>query len=604
MQQTMQRKRQFTTAPLQFATSQRDTAIQLGLSHIIAAGAALGMYFWLNLLHVQQPYTLLITLAIACVIGLGCTLNLQYGLYLLELTLSHLAHDRLTATNDHSDYKKYLMRRWPLVPLFTRLQEAAQLIRQYATNEQLTTDLRAKTLQQAGETAAQAERNRIARELHDSIKQQIFSISMSAAAAKAHWQSADGGDAREAVEDIQRSAKEAQVEMQALLQQLRPAPLENTSLVDALRIQAQALGFRTGAQVHVEIGELPGNERLLPGTQEAIFRLVQEAFANIAKHARAQTVWLTLRNEEQTLRIVVRDDGQGFASEHASAGMGLNNLRERSQELHGQAEISSRPGQGTSVTITIPLLNALSSPEEETRRQYELTRATELSRWGYQLAENTALLGMALVALASLINVHWSIVVLGVLVSGYGYVSGNYYRIQVALHAGRDSKGALELKQQQYRALINLTRLLGFVVWYGFTHLDGQHLAFRWELLAGMLIVLTAGLQIARRRHYLGTERFYALLSSQELLWELDRRQQGVIRSLTFWFIACVAGLITSRALLVPPPLSIEQQTAYGVAIILLLMGIGLFSDYFQIQRWRQTFSQRKQSADTGAQEK
>ena len=604
MQQIMQRKRQSTTVPLQFATSQRDTAIQLSLSHIIAAGTALGLYFWLSLLHVQQPYPLLIALAIACVVGLGCTLNLQYGLYLLELTLSHLAHDRLTATNNQSDAKKYPMRRWPLVPLFTRLQETAQLIRQYATNEQLTTDLRAKTLQQAGETAAQAERNRIARELHDSIKQQIFSISMSAAAAKAHWQSADGGDAREAVEDIQRSAKEAQVEMQALLQQLRPAPLENTSLVDALRIQAQALGFRTGAQVHVEIGELPGNERLLPGTQEAIFRLVQEAFANIAKHARAQTVWLTLRNEEQTLRIVVRDDGQGFASEQASAGMGLNNLRERSQELHGQAEISSRPGQGTSVIISIPLLNALSSPEEETRRQYELTRATELSRRGYQLAENTALLGMALVALASLINVHWSVVVLGVLVSGYGYVSGSYYRIQVALNAGRDSKGALELKQQQYRALINLTRLLGFAVWYGFTHLDGQHLAFRWELLAGMLIALTAGLQIARRRHYLGTERFYALLSSQELRWELDRRQQGVIRSLTFWFIACAAGLITSHALLVPPPLSIEQQTAYGVAIILLLMGIGLFSDYFQIQRWRQTFDQRKQSADTGAQEK
>jgi signal transduction histidine kinase len=604
MQQTIKRKRQLTTAPLRFATSQRDTAIQLGLSHIIAAGAALGMYFWMNLLRVQQPYSLLIALASACVIGLGCTLNLQYGLYLLELTLSHIAHDHLTANSDHSDYKKYLARRWPLVPLFTRLQEAALLIRQYATNEQLTTDLRAKTLQQAGETAAQAERNRIARELHDSIKQQIFSISISAAAAKAHWQSTDSEDAREAVEDIQRSAKEAQVEMQALLQQLRPAPLENTSLVDALRVQAQALGFRTGAQVHIEIGEMPGNERLLPGTQEAIFRLVQEAFANIAKHARAQTVWLTLRNEEQALRIVVRDDGQGFASAQASAGMGLNNLRERSRELHGQAEISSQPGQGTSVAISIPLLSALSSPEEETRRKYELTRATELSRMGYQLSENTALLGMALVVLATAINIHWSVVVLGVLVSGYGYVSGSYYRVQVALHAGRDSKGALELKQQQYRALINLTRLVGFAVWYGFTHLGIQNLALRWELLAGILIALTGGLQIARRRHYLDTEHFYALLSPQELRWELDRRQQSVIRSLTFWFIACATGLITSHALLVPPPLSIEQQTAYGVAIILLLMGIGLASDYFQIQRWRQTFDQREQSADASAQEK
>ncbi len=603
MQQTMKSRRQWTSAPFQFATSQRATALQLSLSHIIAAGAALALYFWMSLLRLQQPYPLLISLAAACVTGLGCTLNLQYGLYLLELTLSHLVHDRLTSATDQENGKKYLARRWPLVPLFMRLQEAAQLIRQYATNEQLTSDLRAKTLQQAGETAAQAERNRIARELHDSIKQQIFSISISAAAAKAHWQSADSADAHEAVEDIQRSAKEAQVEMQALLQQLRPTPLENTSLVDALRIQAQALGFRTGAQVHVEIGELPGNERLLPGTQEAIFRLVQEAFANIAKHARAQTVWLTLQHVEQELRIVVRDDGQGFASAQASAGMGLNNLRERSRELHGQTEINSQPGQGTSVTITLPLLSSLRSPEEEKRREYGLTRATELSRRGYQLGENTAILGMALVALATLITIHWSVIALGVLISVYGYASGTYYRIQVALYSGQNSKEVLELKRQHYRALVNLARLVGFALWYGFTHLGTPNLNARWELLIGILIALAGSLQIARRRQYLDTEHYYALLSSQELRWELDRRQQSIIRSLTLWFVTCIIGLISSHALLMPPPLSIPQQTAYGIAIILLFMGIGLLIEYFQIQRWRQTFGQREQSAGAGAQE-
>jgi two-component system sensor histidine kinase DegS len=87
---------------------------------------------------------------------------------------------------------------------------------------------------------------------------------------------------------------------------LRPAPLENTGLVEALGVQAQALGFRTGAQVHVDIGEMPGNDRLLPGTQEAIFRLVQEAFANIAKHARASNIWLELHTS-YTLRYATMD---------------------------------------------------------------------------------------------------------------------------------------------------------------------------------------------------------------------------------------------------------------------------------------------------------
>ncbi len=137
--------------------------------------------------------------------------------------------------------------------------------------------------------------------------------------------------AREAVGDIERSAQGAQVEMQALLQQLRPASLDNTSLLEALHTQAQALGLRTGARVEVDLAALPEQDRLLPGTQETIFRLVQEAFANIARHARARTIWLTLGLAGQALRITIRDDGQGFDPAHVRSGMGLSNLRERTR---------------------------------------------------------------------------------------------------------------------------------------------------------------------------------------------------------------------------------------------------------------------------------
>ncbi len=134
----------------------------------------------------------------------------------------------------------------------------------------------------------------------------------------------------------------------------------------------------------------------MPGTQEAIFRLVQEAFANIAKHTRTQTVWLALRTVEQELCITVRDDGQGFDPAHVRSGMGLPNLRERTRSLHGSVEISSQPDQGTTVLITIPLLEALRSPEEEARQRYELARAEEMARRNYRLSATASFLGTAL----------------------------------------------------------------------------------------------------------------------------------------------------------------------------------------------------------------
>ncbi|GCE21212.1 hypothetical protein KDK_50120 [Dictyobacter kobayashii] len=127
------------------------------------------------------------------------------------------------------------------------MQALSQRIEQLAEQARLGNEYRARLRQQASEEATQEERNRIARDLHDSIKQQIFSMSISAAAARAHARAGHlAPEAMEAIEDIQQTAREAQVEMQALLQQLRPVALEHTTLREALRMQAEALGYRTG----------------------------------------------------------------------------------------------------------------------------------------------------------------------------------------------------------------------------------------------------------------------------------------------------------------------------------------------------------------------
>ncbi len=216
--------------------------------------------------------------------------------------------------------------------------------------------LRLGLVQQAGEAAAQQERNRLARELHDSIKQQIFSINMSAAAVQARWDK-DPEGARQALADVQRSGQEAMVEMNALLQQLSPVPLEKVGLRQALLDQCEALGYRTGAAVEAEFGELPDDDLLPPGAQKDLFRIAQEALSNVARHARARSVRLHmgLDGPKGSLILEIEDDGHGFNMDARPEGMGLPNIRERVQALGGAFSLDSRLGRGTRLCIRIPL---------------------------------------------------------------------------------------------------------------------------------------------------------------------------------------------------------------------------------------------------------
>jgi signal transduction histidine kinase len=217
-------------------------------------------------------------------------------------------------------------------------------------------EIRQALLQQVGEAAAQEERNRLARDLHDSIKQQLFSINVGTAAAQERWER-DPEGARKALADVRRSARAVVVEMQTMLHQLQPKALGTAGLIEALREQCEALGYRTSAEVTLELGEPLPDERMPPGAQNALFRIGQEMLANVARHARARHVrlWLGRRDEEVMLRI--EDDGQGFDPAAAAPGMGLRNLRERATSLGGTLEITSAPGSGTGLTVRLPLIS-------------------------------------------------------------------------------------------------------------------------------------------------------------------------------------------------------------------------------------------------------
>ena len=135
------------------------------------------------------------------------------------------------------------------------------------------------------DAAGQAERSRLAQDLHDSVKQQIYSIQAHLAAADARWDS-DGQGARTALAHARTGARDAMREMAALLDRLQDDPVEAVGLVEALRRQCEALGFQTGAQVTTEFGTLPDTGRFDPAVMNALFRIGQEALANVARHAR------------------------------------------------------------------------------------------------------------------------------------------------------------------------------------------------------------------------------------------------------------------------------------------------------------------------------
>ena len=254
-------------------------AAQLAGSSLLAGGAALIVFYWLHSVGFTLMFASIFALAGSVGVGLLATANLQYGMFLLCLSLTRIAEGR-SASVQQSFWL------WPLRALFQALAKTSLKIDEISQRERLANEYYEQLLQQTSQAAAAEERNHLARDLHDSIKQQIFSIRMSAIAAKGHMQ-IGVTKAQEALEDILKSTNEAQVEMQALLQQLRSAPLENMSLAEAIQTQAQALEYRSGALVSVEAADLPAGNCCPPHMQEALFRIVQEAFANIARHARA-----------------------------------------------------------------------------------------------------------------------------------------------------------------------------------------------------------------------------------------------------------------------------------------------------------------------------
>jgi signal transduction histidine kinase len=229
--------------------------------------------------------------------------------------------------------------------VFGHILQQADLARQH--NQQLIEELKS-TQRKLQELAVVEERNRLARDLHDSVKQQVFAISMQLSAARTALSESE--KSYQSIVEAERLAQQAGAELTTLIQALRPPRLERKTLADAIHEHVKEWTRQNNIDAMTNIDS---TITVNPQTEQALFRVFQEALANAARHSQADTVTVTLKSENDEVILVVQDNGIGYDADRITRGIGLESMRERLAAVTGDLEIFSLQSQGTRVVATV-----------------------------------------------------------------------------------------------------------------------------------------------------------------------------------------------------------------------------------------------------------
>jgi signal transduction histidine kinase len=226
-----------------------------------------------------------------------------------------------------------------------------QLIEMLSVHAALAIE-KANLYERSRELSIVEERNRLARELHDSVTQKLFGLTLTAEAA-ATVIDRDPDEAKRQLRRLQQLTREAMEELRSLIFELRPPEAESEGLTTALRKHVDVLQSVHGDAVALR---LEGDGEPRAGASE-VLRIAQEALQNALRHAEASHVDVHLQADDGRLRVAVADDGVGFDPDEPglrSRRLGLTSMEERARALGGTLSIASRPGEGTTVTLEVP----------------------------------------------------------------------------------------------------------------------------------------------------------------------------------------------------------------------------------------------------------
>jgi len=212
----------------------------------------------------------------------------------------------------------------------------------------------ARLHEQAGQLAVVEERQRIARELHDSVTQSLYSASLYINAAKMALSKGKDEVVAENLQELHNMTREAMLDMRLLIFELHPPILETEGLVTALQTRLESVEARSGIQAEFNV---VGEQRLPLSVEIELYRIAQEALTNVVKHAKAQQVSVYMQFDDDSFRMKVWDNGVGFDSKkmNQSGGRGLSGIQERIERINGQLYVESAPGKGTTLEVTVDI---------------------------------------------------------------------------------------------------------------------------------------------------------------------------------------------------------------------------------------------------------
>ncbi|MBP3962221.1 sensor histidine kinase [Paenibacillus lignilyticus] len=281
-------------------------------------------------------------LLISAVFGYWAAQRIQRQMDLIVLGLKQAAH---------GNYSSRLPEEGSFTPAFREFNDMMESLDERMHWIQRSGEEQVMRETASNEAAVLEERRRLARDLHDTVSQQLFAIHMSASSLPKLLE-LNPNRASDVMEQLISMSSMAQKQMRGFIAQLRPMELEGRSLQEALDKWFPDYCRQNGLQ---GVLEWRVREKLSEAKEHQLFLIVQEAMANIVKHAGAQTALLTVAETERQIVMTLQDDGAGFRADQVKRGSyGLSTMRERANKLGGDASIISKPGSGTRVRVTLP----------------------------------------------------------------------------------------------------------------------------------------------------------------------------------------------------------------------------------------------------------
>jgi len=297
-----------------------------------------------KLFNIQYIYLLgIIIVVFGLITGIGIGQQWKQQTRYVERQLQQLLDGQALVEEDYKDLKK----------IDQQIEQLQQKITQHIEHAQQLATEQANEREASLQEVVIEERNRLARDLHDAVSQQLFAASMMMSAInEADYDVTP--ELKHQFSMVEKMIQQSQLEMRALLLHLRPVQLKGKQLQEGMKDLIAELMSRLPIELEHNIEEFSIDK----GIENQLFRILQEAVSNTLRHADANTLHITLIKREGFIIMRIVDDGKGFDMTETSTGSyGLDTMKERSEDLGGSFKVVSLPYKGTRIEVKIPSLH-------------------------------------------------------------------------------------------------------------------------------------------------------------------------------------------------------------------------------------------------------